>query len=89
MVVRADVVDHAYNIVIPVDAESSSVLSGVHETIQSQPGVIKTAVVKVVRHIPYPPHDANGYITAAEAEVGVEPVSPGRQGASPGFNPFG
>ncbi len=92
VVVRADVVDFVdfdYNIVIPVDAESEKVLSDVVEQIQGVDGVNETVIVRVKEHVPYPPHDAHGYITAQEAEAGQEPIEPGRQGASPGFNAFG
>ena len=89
VVVRADVVDFDYNIVIPVDAESENVLSDVVEQIRGMDGVNETVIVRIKEHVPYPPHDAHGYITAQEAEAGQETVEPGRQGASPGFNPFG
>jgi len=89
VVVRADVVDFDYNIIVPVDAESEDVLSDVVEQIRGMDGVNETVIVRVKEHVPYPPHDAHGYITAQEAEAGQETVEPGRQGASPGFNAFG
>jgi len=89
VVVRADVVDFDYNIIVPVDAESEDVLSYVVEQIQGVDGVNETVIVRVKEHVPYPPHDAHGYITAQEAEAGQEPIEPGRQGASPGANAFG
>ena len=89
VVVRADVVDFDYNIIVPVDAESENALSDVVEQIRGMDGVNETVIVRVKEHVPYPPHDAHGYITAQEAEAGQETVEPGRQGASPGFNAFG
>jgi hypothetical protein len=89
VVVRADVVDFDYNIVIPVDAESQDMLYQVHDMIKSRSGVSETVIVRVEKHVPYPPHDAHGYITVQEAEAGKEPIEAGRQGASPGANPHG
>jgi hypothetical protein len=89
VVVRADVVDYSYNIVIPVDAESQDRLYQVHDMIRGHPGVRETVILEVKMHVPYPPHDAHGYITPQEAEAGKEPIEAGRQGASPGANPHG
>jgi hypothetical protein len=89
VVIRADVIDHSYNVMIPVDAESQQVLEEVHGMIREHPGVIDTAVIHVKQHVPFPPHDAQGYVTDEEAEVGKERIPPGRQGASPGANPWG
>lgn len=89
VVVRADVVDFDYNIIVPVDAESEDVLSCVVEQIRGVDGVNETVIVRVKEHVPCPPHDAHGYITAQEAEAGQESVEPGRQGASPGRNAWG
>lgn len=89
VVVRADVVDYPYNIIIPVDAESQDMLYEVVDMINSHPGVSETVIVKVKKHIPYPPHNAHGYVTQQEAGAGEELIESGRQGASPGANPWG
>jgi len=91
VVVRADVVDYSYNIIIPVDAESEDVLYEVDDVIKGHPGVSETVVVKVENPVPYPPHDAHGYVTEHEWEVGRDKeIEIGRQeGESPGANPFG
>ena len=89
VVIRADIVDFDYDMMIPVDAESKEMVDAVVGMIKDHPGVTDTVVVRVQRHVPYPPHDANGYITEEEAEAGKEPVEPGRQGASPGLNGWG
>jgi hypothetical protein len=93
VVIRADVVtgssDLPYNIVVPVDAESEAVLSRVVGEIKDVSGVSDAVALKVLEHHPDPPHDAHGYVTAQEAGAGREPIPPGRQGASPGANPFG
>jgi hypothetical protein len=89
VVIRADIVDFDYNMIIPVDAESREIVNEVVGMIKDRPGVRDTLVARVQRHVPYPPHNANGYITEEEAEAGKEPVEPGRQGASPGYNGWG
>ncbi len=96
VVIRADVVagssDLPYNIVVPVDAESEAVLSGVVDDIKADSGVSDAVVLKVLEHHPDPPHDASGYVTQREFDRGREDKRPdkvGRQGASPGANPFG
>jgi len=89
VVIRADIVDFDYNVIIPVDAESWEVVDEVVGMIKDRRGVTDTVVVPVQGHVPYPPQDANGYITQEEAEAGKEPVEPGRQGASPGYNGWG
>ena len=92
VVVRADVVDNDYNIMIPVDAMSREKVLEVVGIINAQLGVVDSVVVWVQSHVPYPPHDAHGYITEEELEASTkpeEPIKPGRQGASPGFNAWG
>lgn len=94
VVIRADVVaespDFPYNIIVPVDAESEEVLSDAVDEIRGQSGVSEAIKVGVLEHHPYPPHDASGYITHHEAQVGErKPERVGRQEASPGFNPWG
>lgn len=93
VVVRADIVDNDYNIVIPVDAVSREKVQEVVDLIKDHPGVRDTVVVWVQGHVPYPPHDAHGYITEEEIEASTkeprEPIKPGRQGASPGYNGWG
>ena len=90
VVVRADVVDYDYNIVVPVDAVNEEMLQHVVGIIKKQSGVLEVVLLRVERHNPFPPHDAHGYITPQEAEEGKDPtIVPGRQGASPGANAFG
>jgi hypothetical protein len=92
VVVRADVVEYEYNMVVPVDAESAEMVHEVVGMIRDHPGVRDVVVAWVQRHIPYPPHDAHGYITEEELEASTkpeEPIKPGRQGASPGYNGWG
>jgi hypothetical protein len=91
VLVRADVVDYHYNIVVPVDAESWEVLQDLFCRIQKLTGARETAIVRVVKHIPYPPHLADGYITEEEAKAytGPDQIKVGRQGNSPGMNLWG
>jgi hypothetical protein len=90
VVVRADVVEYHYNIVIPVDAESGEVLRKVYGMIREITGARESAIVPVVEHIPFPPHNAQSYITEKEAEAGeAKEIRPGRQASSPGENAWG
>jgi hypothetical protein len=90
VVIRADVVDYEHNIVVPVDAENDDVLETVYGTIKEITGASRAVLVRVVEHIPFPPHDAQGYITQEEADAGEAPgIEPGRQSYSPGENAWG
>jgi hypothetical protein len=90
VVVRADVVNHRLNVVIPVDAASETDLVRVVKKIAGLEIVRDIAVLRVQMHIPYPPHIAHGYIDEDEFErYPEEGFKPGRQGASPGANPWG
>jgi hypothetical protein len=90
VVIRADVVDYVYNLMIPVDAESVSVLQYVHQRILELTGATCTAIIPVVEHTPFPPHDAQGYIRRGEVAAGHnKKLRPGRQHSSPGENPWG
>ena len=100
VVIRADIVDHNYNVMVPVDAESWEVVDEVHDKIRELTGAEETLAVRVVKHIPFPPHVAHGFVDPEEAEVtpfvSPEPgkagrVKPevGRLGNSPGHNAWG
>jgi hypothetical protein len=90
VVIRADIVDYVYNIVIAVDAASSEWLERVHQIIRGITGVRQTAILPVKQHVPSPPHDAQGYITEDEVAAGAwKEIKPGRQHRSPGENPWG
>ena len=90
VVIRADVVDYVYNLIIPVDAENWEWLSEVHGMIRDLTGVKHTVVIPVVRHIPFPAHDAQGFITEREVAAGAaKGLKPGRQSHSPGENAWG
>ena len=91
VMIRADVLtDSPYNIIVPVDAASETVLSSVVGDIRAINAVTEAVVLKVRQHDPDPPHDASGYITDQEADRGErKPKLAGRQDRSPGFNPWG
>ncbi len=90
VVIRADVVDYVYNVVIPVDAESPAALQTAHQRILEITGATQTAVIPVVQPVPFVPHNAHGFITTTEARAGHEKVDkPGRQHWSPGMNAWG
>ena len=94
VVVRADRVtetpDFPFNIVVPIDAKSDGELKKITAELVRVSGATAHTYVSVVDHVPDPPHNAQGYITEDEARAGKEKdVPPGRQGASPGRNPWG
>lgn len=92
VVIRADIVDYQpYNVMVPVDAESEEALQEVSAMIKGHPGVRETVIVRVEKHIPFPPHDAHCYITEREWKEGRDQTieEHGRQGSSPGYNGWG
>jgi hypothetical protein len=90
VVIRADVVDYEYNIVIVVDAENMGALHHVQRRILDFVPARRTAVLPVVQHIPVVPHDAQGFITDEELAAGADKtLTAGRQHSSPGANAWG
>lgn len=90
VVIRADIVDYVYNLVIPLDASTPEIMAAVHDKIVRLTGAKHHVIVPVIEHIPYPPSDAQGYITEEEVALGHEKtLLPGRQHASPGANAWG
>jgi len=94
VVIRADVVEgpggYLYNIIVPVDAKNKSKLTDVVGMIRAVDGVSEAVELKAKKHHPDPPHDAHGYVDDEEARAGRDrDIRPGRQGASPGANPWG
>ena len=93
VVVRADIVDHEYNVMIPVDAQNKDALDEVHQKIQQEMGSTDTLMIPVSKHIPFPPHIAHGFVHADEAAVrpfdGPKGPEVGRLGNSPGLNAWG
>jgi hypothetical protein len=91
VVVRADVVDYIYNVVIPVDAANPDVMRAVHHTILEITGASQSVVIPVVESFPPIPHDAEGFITEDEYANGYdkEHCKIGRQRWSPGVNAWG
>lgn len=96
VVVRADFVEGAHDIVIPVDAASEDALMAAVERIESLNLLEEITMLRVRVSVPFPPHVANGYVTHGELaeqhakgiDIG-EYIRAGRQGHSPGFNAWG
>ena len=91
LLVRADVVDYHYNIIIPVDTWGWDVLQGKLSEIQALAKAREIAVVPVTKHFPEPPHAADGFITQEEADAytDTDTMKVGRQRSSPGMNAWG
>ena len=92
VVVRTDIVEHDdYNVIIPVDAEDKAGLDEAVGVITEQLLVRIVSTVQVVEkgHIPWPPHNANGFITEQEHEHGDPDAPIGQVNKSPGWNAWG
>ena len=92
VVVRTDIVEHDdYNVIIPVDAEDDAGLEEAVGAITEQLLVRIVSTVQVVEkgHIPWPPHNANGFITEQEHEHGDPDAPIGQVNKSPGWNAWG
>jgi hypothetical protein len=90
VLVRADVVDYVYNMVIPVDAESWDALQEAYHMIQETTKAKYSTIIPVLKHFPFPAHDAHSFITADEVAAGHwKDIIPGRQHWSPGENAWG
>ena len=91
VLIRADVVDYHYNLMVPVDTEGWDALQYLVCEIQKRTGARETAVLPVVAHVPWPPHDTDGFITPEEAEAytDTDTMKVGRQRNSPGMNAWG
>lgn len=90
VVIRADVVDYEYNIVVAVDAENMGAFHLVQRRILDFLPARRIAVLPVVQFIPAVPHDAQGFITDAEYAAGADKVlGSGRIHHSPGANAWG
>jgi hypothetical protein len=90
VVVRVDVVDGDYNLVVPVDTASHadllSLVATLGEVVGSEP-----AVLIVAEHHPEPVTQSHSYVTEPEREpYPADFPEPGRQVPnSPGANPWG
>jgi hypothetical protein len=91
VIVRADVVQGAHNLVVPIDAATEAWFQTVLETLRAAPGVTQVDVERVVRHFPMTPHRSHSFVTPVELDTFPSPdfPSPGRHPKSPGSNPWG
>ncbi len=90
IIVRADVVQGEYDIVVPVDAASEQALETALKMIVDA-GLSDPMTLRVQTHNPKPPHAASTFVTAAElrAHPAQEFTPPGRHPKSPGRNAWG
>jgi hypothetical protein len=94
VVVRADVVEGDYNLVVPVDAVDAaafdSVLSDLSGKLNGQV-LSGPTVLHVTDHYPLPPHCSHTFVAGGEFERFPLPeyAPPGRHPQSPGYNPWG
>jgi hypothetical protein len=91
VIVRADVVQGAHNLVVPIDAASETAFQAALAAVSGATGVQQTTVDRVVAHYPSPAHRSHTYVTQSEIDEFPVPdfTSPGRHPKSPGANPWG
>jgi hypothetical protein len=91
VIVRADVVQGAHNLVVPIDAASEAAFQAALAMVQGAAGVQQVGVERVVQHYPSPTHRAHTFVTQSEIDEYPVPdfTSPGRHPKSPGSNPWG
>jgi hypothetical protein len=91
VIVRADIVQGAHNLVVPVDAANEAAFQTVLGMLQAAPGVTQVGVERVVAHYPSPTHRSHSFVTAGELDAFPSPdfPTPGRHPKSPGSNPWG
>ncbi len=88
VVIRADIVDCEYNLVVPVDARDEAALKNLQRIMAGVDGVKRVTVARVVEHFPKPAVEAHCYIAEDEVDKVVFKKS-GRYPKSPGANPWG
>jgi hypothetical protein len=91
VVVRADVVDYTYNVVVPVDCENAGVRDSLYQRIRRITAARDAVLIPVLQPVPAVPHDAEGFVSQDEFDRGHDKVrvKPGRQRWSPGINAWG
>jgi len=91
VIVRADVVQGAHNLVVPIDAANETAFQTALAMVQGAAGVQQVDIERVVAHSPSPTHRSHSFVTPGELEAFPSPdfPSPGRHPKSPGSNPWG
>jgi hypothetical protein len=92
IVVRADVVKNEwFNLVVPVDVADPNALESINQRIVDLITPARTTILPVSQHFPLVPHDAEGFITGDEYDMGHDKLhcKVGRQRWSPGLNAWG
>ncbi len=72
-VIRADVVDGPYDLVVPIFAGTLTELNEIETFVKSLAAGMVVERARVTKHVPFPPHKAPGYVSDEEAN----PVNPG------------
>jgi hypothetical protein len=88
VVIRADIVDCDFDLVVPVDVTGEESLKLVVGLIFKVEGVKSITIARVTEYLPSPPVEADCYIGKGETG-GAYDKGPGRYPKSPGANPWG
>lgn len=75
-VIRADLVEGEYNIVVPLYTRDDSQMAYIEEQINGVGGVMEAVFLQVQGHVPPAAHDTHGYISDREAELVDPPAGP-------------
>lgn len=94
VIVRADVVEGNgdFNLVVPLDAANTDQFAIACGRLIEVVGQPPKTVLRVLEHVPTPPHEAHSYLSAKELEafpIPTEFPEAGRYPKSPGANPWG
>jgi hypothetical protein len=85
-----ELVDGAYNLVIPIDAKDVSEFNAVWARLRDLLQPTAELPLIVTMHWPDVPHDSNGFVTYREVFASPHPeIKGGRIHHSPGANPWG
>jgi hypothetical protein len=91
VIVRADVVEGEYNVIVPVDAANPGSLKQALKMIEDARGTSSVTVCTVTTHYPDPPHSTATFVTQKEYDADRVPEfhPPGLHPHSPGRNAWG
>jgi hypothetical protein len=78
-VVRADVVDGPYDLIVPVFTGTFEELAKVETFIKSLSDEMEIERATVTKHVPFPPHKTKGYVASEEEN----PLKKGPTGHNP------
>lgn len=91
VIVRADVVDGEYDVIVPVDSANPGSLKQALKMIEDARGTTSVTVCEVTTHYPDPPHSTATFVTEEEHDADPVPefAPPGLHPRSPGNNAWG